>query len=1434
MVSGRLSEQQNLDTGLAFSSMGVDEGALLDTVVGVASAVDADGGASVTYSLVNNGNGAFTIDANTGQVTVADSTLVDFEGGDNFITVEAIGSSGGISHQTFLIDVTDINEAPSAIDFSGGVIDNGASGTIIGQAFAVDVDFSDTHTFSLTDDATGQFEIDSNTGEVRIATGVTLDLASNTTYDIIIQATDSGGLITQQGVTLNVAPQNSPSWTYIEGTAGFDNIFGTSIDEAILGYGGNDALYGSGGNDLLVGGLGNDSLNGQAGDDLYYFDANSGTDNIPYESPGETNVIIFDEEVSLDQLWITRSNYNLYIQVIGGDTSIYAQYALLNGRISSIVTKDGTLDASNIMALADIMAAETMPATVAGRSQTVVDAVNTYWTAEINEIPVIDPNASSGGGGTAPGPQVVPNRAPQVVSFSGVINENAAIGDIVGTVIATDYNPGDSLTFSLVDDAGGLFTIDAITGDVKVNASLDFEISSDYKITVRVSDNGGLTVDRSFPIFVTDAAESPNAINFVGSLDENTGALENIGIMIAHDDEGGPFTYSLESDPSGKFAIDPNTGVVSTTAIASFDYETTTGYDVTIKITDAQGNTYQEVVTLNVQNLNEPVIAVNFTGTNIDENVPAGTVVGTASAVDGDASDTHTFSITNDPSGFFTIDSATGVVTVASGADIDYETATSHDIIIRATDPGGLSKEQVFTINVNDINETNTPPTVNDNTYSIQENAPLNTPIGNLNATDPDDPTTPEGQLSYTIESGDPLGKFFIDTNGEIRVNGGLNFEVDPTTYNLIVTVTDNNGGANGLSDTAAITINVTDVNETPIANDKTVNNYVGPGWVTNLGASDPDGTPLTYNIVSETGFGVLSSWSITNGILYTTTQNGQALPKTSTLTIDITDGVFTVQQIVTVKWAPDEGPLLPVVLDMDGDGVELIDPQNSSIEFDANGDGFLDRIGWVAADDALLVLDRNGDGIVTNGAEISFVDDLPGAETDLEGLAAFDANSDGVLDAQDERFAEFLVWQDLNQNGFSEEAELKTLSDAGINSIDLTITPTGETIEGSSGNVVLNTAEFTLSDGTIQTVGDVALVYEDGAPGNSGGNRNDFSHGIPDFIAAQVAANTNSNGNENGNGVLPVVVDLDGDGIELIGVSDSTIFFDTDGDTLLERIGWVAADDGILAYDINGDGNVNPLEEITFTQYLDGAQTDLEGLTFFDTNGDLIFNSEDVEFSSFGIWQDFNQNGISDPGEFKSLEEAGILRINLDFEPDGTSSDGNTIHNKTSFTYTDFTGGLVGDVELGTKDTNLPQGIKNIIDELNNLPFGDNPRIQRTLERLQVRLEHLESRFNDWPGLNRFERIFGWLNFLRERLNLQDGRFDPEEGINAIQDNLQDILDWHGNFGFESADLNARYQNLIHAMGVFGAGRGVGDLDFQEHLNHHFENSLNLVPPNG
>ena len=116
-----------------------------------------------------------------------------------------------------------------------------------------------------------------------------------------------------------------------------------------------------------------------------------------------------------------------------------------------------------------------------------------------------------------------------------------------------------------------------------------------------------------------------------------------------------------------------------------------------------------------------------------------------------------------------------------------------------------------------------------------------------------------------------------------------------------------------------------------------------------------------------------------------------------------------------------------PLALDLDGDGIETVgvgDWQNTVL-FDHDGNGVREGTGWLSGDDGWLVRDLNANGTIDTGAEL-FGDNtiLGNGTTAAEGfsaLADLDSNADGVIDASDAAFGELQVWQDRNQDGFSQ-----------------------------------------------------------------------------------------------------------------------------------------------------------------------------------------------------------------------------------------------------------------------------------------------------------------------------------------------------------------------------------------------------------------------------
>jgi hypothetical protein len=131
-----------------------------------------------------------------------------------------------------------------------------------------------------------------------------------------------------------------------------------------------------------------------------------------------------------------------------------------------------------------------------------------------------------------------------------------------------------------------------------------------------------------------------------------------------------------------------------------------------------------------------------------------------------------------------------------------------------------------------------------------------------------------------------------------------------------------------------------------------------------------------------------------------------------------------------------------PIVIDIAGDGIALTNPSDG-VDFDLNGNGTRDRLGWTRAnsDDAWLALDRDGNGSIDRGAELFGDFTEQPASSNKNGflaLAEFDSNHDRVIDNRDSVFESLRLWQDKNHNGISEPDELHTLTEMNVKALEL------------------------------------------------------------------------------------------------------------------------------------------------------------------------------------------------------------------------------------------------------------------------------------------------------------------------------------------------------------------------------------------------------------
>ncbi len=197
------------------------------------------------------------------------------------------------------------------------------------------------------------------------------------------------------------------------------------------------------------------------------------------------------------------------------------------------------------------------------------------------------------------------------------IAENSTAGTVVGALTS---NPSGA-TFSMVDTAGSRFAISGnnlVAGSVATN----YEGSTSHQVTIRATRQGE-TYDEVFTINVTDQDEVNDISLSNNSIQENSGSGTVVGALTSNPSGA---TFSMVDTAGSRFAISGNNLVAGSVAT---NYESSTSHQVTIRAT-RQGETYDEVFTINVSNVTE-ISSISLSPSTINEGTGATQNIGTVS-----------------------------------------------------------------------------------------------------------------------------------------------------------------------------------------------------------------------------------------------------------------------------------------------------------------------------------------------------------------------------------------------------------------------------------------------------------------------------------------------------------------------------------------------------------------------------------------------------------------------------------------------------------------------------------------------------------------------------------------------------------------------------------------------------------------------------------
>ncbi len=709
------------------------------------TATDTDAGTTLVYLISGTDASSFSIVSSTGQLKT--NAALDYEAKSSY-TVTVTASDGNLTDTiTVTINVTNANDAP--------IFDDGTTttrvvgeevdiGTNVGAPILASDQDKDILTYSLGGTDAVSFTIDSSTGQLK--TGVELDFDTKRTYSVTVTVRDddtSNSLTDTITVTINinknfltagVAPdfseRGSITRSVAENTAAGTNIgasiTATDADSDEITYSLLDASD-SASFDI-------DSTNGQLKTkaDLDFETKNAYTvsvlaiDDSPRALWASTNVRINVTDVNDNPVFTAGSSTTLTI----------AENTSADQNIGLPITATDDDEDTITYALGGTDAASFSVVSTSGQIKTKVDL--DYETKSSYTVTL---TASDGNGGTSPITVTInvtdveeqANDAPVFAdgdSATRSIAENTAVGTNVGAAFTATDSDNDTLTYSLSGTDAASFAVDNSTGQLKTNATFDYETKISYTVIITAADgkpnNGKDTItvtisitdvtENSAPVF-TDGDSVTRSIDEVNYAGTTVDTYVDLGSPIAATDgDNDTLTYSFVNigNNSDYFSINSSTGQLSGRRL---DYEIQSSFTLTIKATDSNNASDTITVTVTINDINEvPTFSSDAETTlYVQEGTAASTDLGSAyTAYDFDDGDTITFSLAGTDASSFQINSSStqdytesspaysvfAIGQLQTNASLDYDTKSSYSLDIVATDAAGLTKTTSITINV--------------------------------------------------------------------------------------------------------------------------------------------------------------------------------------------------------------------------------------------------------------------------------------------------------------------------------------------------------------------------------------------------------------------------------------------------------------------------------------------------------------------------------------------------------------------------------------------------------------------------------------------------------------------------------------------------------------------------------------------------------------
>jgi len=598
------------------------------TAVTTIEALDVDFGDSRTFSISGGSDQAFfTIDTTTGELRFSNApdfeTPQDADGNNVYIVdVTVQDSAGATDNQTLTINVADSNEAPNTINLSNTAIAENTDtngGFSVGTLNTSDVDAGDSFTYSIVGGAdAGVFSIGGASNDELILTDGVLNFEVQSSYQVVVRTTDSGGLTRDETLTVTVSDVNE----------------GPSIDSTAITNATEDSVY----NYTLT------ASDPDAGSTLSFTAV-----TLPVW------LTLTDHGDGTATLSGTPSNdevgdHSIEIQVSDGSLTEAQAFTLTvaNTNDAPVITSSASVSLpENTTAVTTVIASDldgdTVSYRISGGADAALFAINsstgelTFISAPNYEAPAdsdgnnlyeIEVTASDGNGGSDVRQLTITvtnvNETPIDLmpnGFSVAENTDTSSGYSLGVLSTADVDSGDSFTYSIVGGAdAGVFSIGGASNDelILTDGVLNFENQSSYQVVVRTTDSGGLTRDETLTVTVSDVNEAPS-INSAAITNATEDSVYNYTLSASDPDSGAALAFSAVTLPSWLTLTDHGDG---TATLSGTPTNNDLG-DQSIEIQVSDGSrTYSQAFTLTVAKTIAPI----FLGSNniaLPENTTA-------------------------------------------------------------------------------------------------------------------------------------------------------------------------------------------------------------------------------------------------------------------------------------------------------------------------------------------------------------------------------------------------------------------------------------------------------------------------------------------------------------------------------------------------------------------------------------------------------------------------------------------------------------------------------------------------------------------------------------------------------------------------------------------------------------------------------------------